>query len=163
MKTREERLSDIGRKSKQLNQLADNATTEIVELEKRLLEAGVGIEVWDGNFRYDDSTTWTIPEDWQNGGDEVSAIRAATLGFAKVDGHWGIAVNEWTKIYGGGVEEQTVENSLSLLRHAPRDVRIDALSQIDNLLVAIEGAIDAKVSAIATLAKQGDSGGYNER
>jgi hypothetical protein len=145
MNSRKERLEAIKQKSDELNKLADQATAELAEVEKELLESGVGVEAWNGVIRSDSMMAYDEEED-----KHFQADHDFRLGFAKINGKWGIVINEYVQISEDCIlQGKFTQDESYFLRNAPRDIRIDALPYIDELLAKIESVIEKKTQSLA--------------
>jgi len=143
----EELLSIITQKVKKLNELADKSTAQLSIIEKQLVDAGVGIEVWGGRI-------WDEKINWYNEGKEEmeAADHRHYLGFAKVDGDWGFAIKDVITVKSPDrrdFDSDVVVNSETyLLRTASRQLRIDALPHIDKLLENIDQEIGKRIDSL---------------
>jgi len=99
-----------------LNVVSDELGKSITELDNSLKKLNLGISVWV-SFASNDQTNG----DWIS--DEI--------GYAKVNGKWGIAIRIVTGNYGWG-EDQVREEYV--FNEAPRAMRLRAISKIPELL-----------------------------
>jgi hypothetical protein len=125
MNHRDELLASIARGAKELNDIADKATTELTEVEDRLVKCGVGTEVWIDGIRADDDSY--------------------KFGFSKVDGQWGLAVKSDCGTVCGKV---LGFSDPRLIRSATRDERIIVVKHIDVLLQAVNESLSEILNSI---------------
>jgi hypothetical protein len=120
-------LAKIAKATKKLNDRADAASRLLTDIEKKLIDSGVGITVWDNAFleEYLDDVSY-------------GSVRRYFLGYAKIDGEWGIAVSEEID---GGPNTPPKEFQEFLLRTADRETRILAVPHIPSLLQRIHDSV----------------------
>ena len=133
-------LSTIRTQAKALNAEADRASIYIECISQRLRDAGVGVEHWGPvissreRTEYDDTTE----RSWRET-DEL------LLGYAKVNNRWGFAV-QWCTY--DSSEELINEQPATLLENAGRDVRISAMSYVDEFLKDLSGVLKQKAEQL---------------
>jgi hypothetical protein len=115
-------LAKIREAAEDLNEKADKASQHIADIEKKLIDAGVGINVWEDPFVVSHTAD-----------DHQSGWRRLSLGFARIEGEWGIAVRDVTK---GGSEINPLAEE-RLLRKMGREMRVMATNFIPSLLQRI--------------------------
>src|SRR5437870_3160418 len=79
-------LSSIESSSKRLNTVSNNANAVIRNIEKRLKDANIGLEVWWDQKSLDHMGSTDLRHD------ETACWLTQILGFARVDGDWCLAV-----------------------------------------------------------------------
>jgi len=129
-------LKQVVKASSSLNKAADEATKYIEVIEKSLVDAGVGITVWDGTI-LEEEITWYDDESEK----EEPIIRAVLLGFAKIRMGWGFATKD---VYRNIVDENIKRENTFLLLHQDREMRILAVPRIPELLKAILEGLEEK-------------------
>jgi hypothetical protein len=102
-----------------LNSASDSLGRSISELDLALKKLNLGIRVWV-----------TAQSD-----EEDASYRRKELGYAKVDGRWGIALRTVSGNYNDPDERDYIEEWL--FNDAPRNLRIGAIGKIPELLAAL--------------------------
>ncbi len=112
--TIDEVVTAIAAASRTLNQAAEEATRIIEQLDAKLVDAEPGVSVWGPVLLTEK---------------KKSVQRKVTLGFSKVKKKkWGLCIKEELKGSQGAVEEE-----LTLLRKADRNLRLLAVPHLDGL------------------------------
>jgi hypothetical protein len=118
--------------SSQLNAVSDELGKLIAQLESELKKLNLGIEGWvqiDGGSSDPNGHEW-----WSR-----------NVGYAKVDGKWGIALRSAS----GDVRSPEYDDSdTKLFNEAPRDLRIAAIDKIPDLLEKLSAAAEATTKEI---------------
>ena len=117
-------LKKLASVSQSLNQVSDEISSRIAEVEAALREYKLGVPAWI------DLREWSefVSDDYGING--VWLKRTRRLGYSKKDGRWGLL----TYI---SPEEATDSSELEefvFLREAPRDVRLEAIDRLPDLL-----------------------------
>jgi hypothetical protein len=118
-------LSDLKESSQKLNDESGAMNSTIISIESQLVQANTGVEHWLGT----DDILETRDED----GNRDHAV----LGFAKIDGQWGLFVRR----YGSG-------GDVVPLIQASREVRIAALAKMPTLVKMLSDEVNRKLKAI---------------
>lgn len=138
-------MAEFSKVAAQLNQESDAVNSILASVERQLIDANVGIEVW---LRALDSTD---PE--QLRGERVWV--AQILGFAKIQNEWCLAVKPMryaTGFFEGDTscpyqEEHSAGEPLRLLS-ASRDLRIKALRHLPELIAKLSEEAQAYIDTI---------------
>lgn len=135
-------LDKIHAAASRLNDVAEDTTREIEALEKQLVDIEPGVTVWSAVLMDCDTT---LEEDDRS----RLAHRTLTLGFAKTKKKWGIAIRE--QIKGQKTPDgpdSILEDSVSLLRKADRELRILAAPHLEQLTHDILGELEARLARL---------------
>lgn len=140
-------LSTLSDRAAKLNAESDSLNSILATVERRLVEANVGVETWvkqalsstDHVGDLFQPTTWT----------------ALHLGFAKVEGKWCIATKS-TRYVSGFFEGDTncpftnqyADGDPSPVSKASRDVRVLALEQLPLLIQAVTESAESCLDSI---------------
>lgn len=110
-----------------LNAASDELASPVSELDSTLKKLNLGIEVWVTIRGYD-----SLPEDTSHWSEDI--------GYAKVNGRWGIALRSVRGDY-AQPDHDTIE--AWLFNEGPRNLRLSAIGKIPELLTALtQQAID---------------------
>jgi len=125
-----------------LNAASDNLTKTVAILDEALKKLNVGLTVWV-TFRMHGV------EDWEYDNDQI--------GYAKLEGKWGIALR---RIWGDTNGENCGGDGPWLFNDAPRELRLQAVDKIPELIEALNKAasdatekIQAKTKDVLELAE----------
>lgn len=129
-------LNNIKSSADELNLLAADATSRLTLAEVYLTESEVGLEVWSPEVM---SQREIVLE-----GKLYSLDRY--LGFTEIDGEWKLAIHE---LHVDLDKDEVVEDKTYALLGAPRDVRLDAFHQIDDLLSNIDQTVQQRILDLA--------------
>ncbi|TPV96555.1 MAG: hypothetical protein B7733_04135 [Myxococcales bacterium FL481] len=138
-------LRSIAQSSATLNHKAEAATREIERLEKRLVDAEVGIAVEHACI-LSEETTWR-----SDGGKEEPAQRSVNLGYGKAKSKWGITVRvQWQgkKRVRDHQWNKDLDSEVFLLRKADRELRVLAQPHLPGLVAAIANALDDRLALL---------------
>ena len=145
----EDDFARITKASKKLNAAADAATAYLLEVEKRLVSAGAGVEV-DGPCI--ESTPYL---------DENGARRSEdkSITFAKIGDKWRLVLrtkqHELTSSDPDvGDEWEDLETEDAPLLDQPRDIRVKAAPVIPKLLKRIADELERTVTAVENVTKK---------
>jgi hypothetical protein len=119
--TREERLTQIREKAEQLNKTADVATSRLIDAERQLVAAGVGMEVW-------------CEDSWED--DDHNGFHY-NLGFINGYPGWGLAVKQSFRSPDGNQQKKTGIMGPAIA-NVPRLLRLKAETYLVALLEQIE-------------------------
>lgn len=141
-------LSTIESSSKRLNTVSNNANAVLRNIEKRLTDANIGLEVWWDKKTLDHIGSTDLRHD------ETACWRTQQLGFARVGGDWCLAVRTMrnaTYIFEGDEDYRTaVDEGLTALLRTPRNVRLAALRLMPEFLLFLEKEIEDATGNLET-------------
>jgi hypothetical protein len=138
----ESTLKKLASVSQSLNQASDLVTARISEVESALREYKLGVEAWVDIRRWHDEGQFT-DGNWYRLG------RTQRLAYGKKDGKWGLL----TYIV---AEESDEYEEFAFLREAPRDLRLNAIDKLPELLEAlVEKAVQTAQEATRKAEKAG--------
>jgi hypothetical protein len=140
-----ERLSIL---SQQLNEQCSTLNDTITEWNKRLLALNLGLEVWLNPFDY--SGVYYAENDSDV---RQKCVKEISLGYAKVDGQWQLAIKEEFLIAGNEEREQDVPIRVTRLLSCTREMRIKAMERFDSLLSHIEEEVTQRLQIVAKAQK----------
>ena len=139
-------LSRIAVASSKLNNAAEEATKTIESLEEQLVEADPGVTVW-GEILVAEKTSYQRDESAV----AEAAQRVVTLGFTKVKKkRWGLAVKEEYR----GKRDVVLQEEVTQLRKADRNLRLLALPHLPQLADLIAEELEVHVEALEAAAAQ---------
>ena len=124
------KLNEIIQTAVMLNQVGDNVMSTLEAIEKRLRKGGVATEVWldDQPVEYDH--------------------RSWSLGFARFDGRYRLAIRELTT--------KAEPGYATPLKHSPRLLRLRAAAVIGGLLDRLHEALRAQAEEAAAAARRAE-------
>jgi hypothetical protein len=133
-------LSSIDSSSKRLNTVSNNANAVLRSIEKRLMDANIGLEIWwEANSLDHIGSTDLWP-------DETNCWRSQLLGFSRVNGVWCLAVRTMRYSHfvleGEEVLREAVDGSPTPLLRAPRNIRLAALRHMPGFLAHLTKEIE---------------------
>jgi len=135
-------LKKLASVSQSLNQASDLVTARIGEVESALREYKLGVEAWVDIRRWYDEGQFTDGSWYRLG-------RTRRLAYGKKDGKWGLL----TYII---AEESDEYEEFAFLREAPRDLRLNAIDKLPELLDAlVEKAVQTAQEASRKAEKAG--------
>src|SRR5712692_9516715 len=120
----EETLSKLAYVSDSLNKSSDSLSEQILEVESALQRYGLGVSVWVM------ISSWEV-EVPVIGAMDTNVTRMLCLGYGKYCGKWGLLVSQ--------CDDDVVpsEGNVSFLREASRDVKLEAVGNLPDLLKAL--------------------------
>jgi hypothetical protein len=105
-----------------LNTASDELTKTIAILDEALRKLNIGLTVWvPFRFRLDDNDT-------------SGAYDQDEIGYAKVEGNWGLALR---RIYGNEASDDHIQIGPSLFKDTPRELRLLAVDKIPEVIEAL--------------------------
>jgi len=133
-------LSKLAYVSDSLNKSSDSLSGQILEVESALQRYGLGVSAWVMIW------SWEV-EVPVIGAMDTNVTRMLCLGYGKHLGKWGLLISE--------CEDIPFEGNVSFLREASRDVKLEAVGKLPDLLKALlnkatEIATEATAKAYAT-------------
>lgn len=119
-----------------LNTASDELTKVIDVLDEALKKLNVGLAVWVTFSKWSD--------DYDQGVMQISRYTHDQIGYCKVNGKWGIAIQ---RVSGDDAGPDEPEGLLWLFNNAPRDMRLAAVDKIPNVIEELgkEAAKTAKI------------------
>ncbi len=147
-------LSSVDSASKRLNKVSNNANAVLRTIEKRLQGANIGFDVW-----WDKALTRHQSADIRN--EETHCWITDTLGFARVDHEWCLAVqrmrNSNVIFEGEDMHINALDGPPVALLRAKRNLRLAALNVMPEFLAylakQVEGAATDLEKAASSLAQ----------
>lgn len=115
-------LSKLAYVSDSLNKSSDSLSEQILEVESALQRYGLGVSVWVM------MSSWEV-EVPVIGAMNTNVTRMLCLGYGKYCGKWGLLVSE--------CEDIPSEGNVSFLREASRDMKLEAVGKLPDLLKAL--------------------------
>lgn len=115
--------------AKRLNKASDELTDAIGPLDAAFTALNLGVTAW-----YEYAKTE----------DDFGEFTSRYVGYAKVDGKWGLAISEVSGTRDDSPEEY--DDKEWLFNDAPRAMRIDAISHIPSLLDVLVNQVNATAS-----------------
>lgn len=141
-----------------LNSLSDKANSVLADIEKRLVELNIGLEVWGPVLDREPTDVPLKP-------DEHMAEVVQLLGFAKIEGRWRLAVKSVQYVHGlfQGDDNAPYANpsagSWKPLLDCPRDLRIAALRTLPEFLATVDQHVASAVETVEAAVNQYGSEG----
>ncbi len=135
-------LSKLAYVSDSLNKSSDSLSGQILEVESALQRYGLGVSAWVMMWSWDVEVPVI-------GAMDTNVTRMLCLGYGKHLGKWGLLVSECDG------DDLPGEGNVSFLREQPRDVKLEAVGKLPDLLKellkkATEVATEATTKANAT-------------
>jgi hypothetical protein len=120
----EDTLSKLAYVSDSLNKSSDSLSGQILEVESALQRYGLGISAWVM------ISSWDV-EVPVIGAMDTNLTRMLCLGYGKYIGKWGLLISQ--------CDDDVVpsEGNVSFLREASRDVKLEAVGKLPDLLKAL--------------------------
>lgn len=141
-------LSTIESSSKRLNTVSDTSNAVLRNIEKRLAEANIGLEVW-----WDEKAVTHVGSTALRG-DETACWHTQQLGFSRIADQWCLAVrtirNADYFFEGEECRREAVDGHPTSLLRAPRNIRLDALRLMPEFLVFLQKAIEDTAANLET-------------
>jgi hypothetical protein len=128
-------LSKLAYVSDSLNKSSDSLSAQILEVESALQRYCLGVSAWVM------ISSWDV-EVPVIGAMDTNVTRMSCLGYGKFCGKWGLLISE--------CEDIPFEGNVSFLREASRDVKLEAVGKLPDLLKALlKKATDMATEATA--------------
>jgi hypothetical protein len=141
-------LSTIESSSKHLNSVSNNSNAVLRNIEKRLIDANIGLEVWWDKKTLDYIGSTDLRHD------ETACWRTQQLGFTRIGGDWCLAVRTTRNgaYYFEGDEDvrEAVDGEPTALLRAPRNIRLEALRLMPEFLVFLQKVIEETTGNLET-------------
>ena len=138
-----------------LNEASDHANRVLADVEQRLVNLNIGLEVWCHKLL--DSTD----SEGDIGPHETSSRVVQVIGLARVDGKWCLAVKPMRLVSGffqGDMncpfENQYADGPSTPLLKQSRELRIAALRVMPEFLVQLDDHIDSTIRELEEATKQ---------
>ena len=127
-------LSDLQESAQKLNNESAAMNSIISSIESRLVQMNLGVECWLENS--------LLGVD-----DNGSSTETASLGFAKVNGQWGLFIKVYKQGTAGLLETLNLIQGVPLSR-ASRELRIAALAKMPTLVKQLSDEVKRKLKTI---------------
>lgn len=141
-------LSTIESSSKHLNTVSNNSNAVLRSIEKRLIGANIGLEIWWDKKTLDHMGSTDLRHD------ETACWRTQQLGFSRIGGDWCLAIRTMRNgaYFFEGEEDvrEAVDGEPTALLRAPRNIRLEALRLMPEFLVFLQTSIEETTNNLET-------------